>query len=633
MNSEVQKLGRDILISASIEKYEVVGEVPSGMMDSLKSRVANNGGQYAIFHLRCQHDGRHWMLRKRFSEFAALHASLVKKNPSVPPLPSKSLVRQFSPEALEARKVALNKLLADICTRRDVCNCTDIWDFFSLAENSPTFSQSGASSGATDPVQVAEVQESCFGVSDICFNAVQGLLLIGATDSSLGARVDAGLNVKLTNLRNAPTSQLSLWRQSKQTLRFDMEFSCKYQAGLSCVALSMTRERGFGVCGLGDGTVGFYEINSGSGRGTFGTASSTNILPLLRHTAGVTAIALDDSEQWVISTCGACQLIIYDMRRQMTQCEVQTPAIITTMHYCEPQKRLFGGMLSGRIVAYDLSTLPIRQLAIIPDSAELVGNTKICSLDYDSVTSTLFSAKKDGLAIWTVKSGADSCWGRCTGQIKDIPGAPTAMAWINSSRELLVALGSTISVYDVDGAGATYNIPAHSDEISSIIFLDGPRRMFSASKDKTVKIWDFPTCRSASLQDSIGSDTPTHSYSSSAAPPTYSGFQAKDRFGAPASSFNRNDPLGLPPGNEAPGRAGYPGLAGADPFSNSGGARGSLPSSASLLESAKTRPPTFAAKAAPASSSGPLKVAGAAQGATFLRHDSDDEDDLLGWDN
>merc|ERR1719195_1741336 len=127
----------------------------------------------------------------------------------------------------------------------------------------------------------------------------------------------------------------------------------------------------------------------------------------------------------------------------MIQCEVQTPAPTTVMIYCQEQKRLFSGLLSGRIVLWDTSILPIQQLANIPDSAtEAATSSRISALDYDANTKTLFAGSKDGFVLWAVKSSGTGNWGRRVGQITKVANAPTAVAWMSSSREILAGFSN-----------------------------------------------------------------------------------------------------------------------------------------------------------------------------------------------
>jgi len=503
MAAEVQKLGRDVQLSAVVERYDVV---EGGSSDStigqglavLKARISVVGsGQHVEYTVRVLHEGKEWSVKRRFNEVVSLHEVLKKRLHSLPEPPGKSMVRQFSVEYLEARKAGLNAYLGELCRRRDVLNCKETQIFFGLPEHAAGFRYPGAA----EPVQVAEVHEAAFGITDADYDPMQGLLLLGSSDCSWTSRIDT----KITNIKlpwepaapNLPTSQMSLWRQSPSELRFDMQFTCRYTAAISCVRLAILRDKELCLCGLNDGTVGCHPLKGSTGVSTAGSA-----LPLLRHTAAVKALAIDEGEQWIISASKDNALMVYDARRQMILCEAQTPAATSVLYYCQAQKRLFTGLQNGTVIFWDLTVLPMRQMGVVPDGPEAAPASKISAIDYNSATSTLFTASKEGLALWAIKASSTGCWGRRVGAVSTVASQPNGLAWANSSREIIAGLASgAVAVYDVDQGDASYAIQAHRDEVTTIIWLDAPRRLLTASKDKTLKIWDFPSLRRTPLED------------------------------------------------------------------------------------------------------------------------------------
>lgn len=468
------------------------------------------------------------------------------------------------------------------------------------------------------------------------------------------------MDTKITNIKlpwepaapNLPTSQMSLWRQSPADLRFEMQFTCRYTATISCVILSTLRDKGLCLCGLSDGTVGTHSI-----KGEPGVSSTGATLPLLRHTAAVAALAVDDAEQWVISASKDNALMVYDTRRQMIQCEVQTPAPTTAMNYCQVQKRLFTGVQSGRIIVWNTSILPIQQVAVIPDGGGAADtanpSAKISSLDYDPVTSTLFAASKEALTVWAIKSSDNgSCWGRKAGAISQMNTAPTAIAWANSSREILAGFSSgAVIVFDVDKGEASYALQAHKDEVTTLVWLDAPRRLLTGSKDKTLKIWDFPSLRNVTLEDSA--------FSAMVAPMV----STAPHMAPPGSSQGAAAGYGRQRGSSGAGSSSFSGQRGGDPLSSQGAPTGSVggyPTGSvgggdPLARSQNNAPPTssYAGRSSGSGLAGPLggepyradagrtgsvsdapaaaAPAPAAKKSAALAGDSDD--DLAGWDS
>ncbi|CAK0880355.1 unnamed protein product [Prorocentrum cordatum] len=108
-------------------------------------------------------------------------------------------------------------------------------------------------------------------------------------------------------------------------------------------------------------------------------------------------------------------------------------------------------------------------------------------MDYDLSTGTLFTAMKDGLTLWAVKSSHVGAWGRRMGSIPGVAGEARGLAWMPGSKELVAGLPSGAAVvFDVEAGEASYAFQAHREEITSIMWLEESRRLITASKDKTV---------------------------------------------------------------------------------------------------------------------------------------------------
>jgi WD40 repeat protein len=489
--ADVQKLGREIKLQVAIDQAIVVEQKGTATkLDPLKARFSfvGTGGdaQHVEYNIRVAHEGKYWSLRKRFKEFVALHETLKRRLPSIPELPGKTAVRQFAPEYIEQRKNLLNGYLQDISKRRDALNCREVQQFFGLHEHVPAFRGQHAS----EPVQAAEVQEAAFGIVDFVYDPEQGVLLVGAADCSWSSRMDT----KITNIKlpwepaapNLPTSQMSLWRQSPADLRFGMIYTSRYTCTISCVVMCA----GYCFCGLSDGTIGWRPI-----KGEQGVVNNGSTLPLLKHTSGVAALAVDESEQWIISASKDNAVTIYDIRRKMIQTECRTPTPAATLWHCQEQRRLFCGLKDGRIYVYDTSTMPMQQISIIPDQPGLKVSP-IMGINYDPATSTLFAASKDGFQLYAIKGTNQSCWGRSIGSLATPAQMPTNVAYMPSSREVVGSSASgSVVIYDLESGEAAYSFQAHNNEITAMLWLDAPRRLLTASKDKSLKIWDFPSLR------------------------------------------------------------------------------------------------------------------------------------------
>lgn len=652
--AKVQKVGREFDVVASVDRYEVVGggsggDVLGSGIEAVKARVSFiSSGQHVDYHVRVIFEGQSWTVTRRFNEFAALSDVLSKRLASVPEMPQKSVVRQFSHEYLEARRAGLTAFLRELCKRRDALNCRETQDFLLLMQRMPRFFDVGS----PEPVQSAEVQESTFGIADLDYDPVQGLLVLGSTDFSWTSRVDT----KITNIKmpwekkapNLPSSQMSLWHQAPSELRFEMQAVSRFTASNACVLIAASRDKPACLCGLSDGTIGVQPLRPDRDARS-GGSGGISVLPLVRHNSAVVALALDEAEQWLFSASSDKAIIVFDLKRQMIQCEVQAPAAPTKMLYCQDHRKLFTATKSGVVVVWDTSFMPMQKLATIPDGG-IVSNNPITAMDFDAQSGTLFTGSKEGIVLWAVKTNDNARgWGRKLGQISNITSAPNCLAFLPSSREVVAGFASgAVVIFDIDRGEASYSIKAHTDAVTTIRWLDAPRRLLTASKDRTMKIWDFPSMERAPL-DSSSLGFQGQGFQSQ-------GFQSQDmgrsydttRTQSSASGYGGSSYAGPGGGDPLLGRgASIPQTSSYPPSTNGGGYGFGAPLSRSNDPAAlpPSRAPAYdpgtdpyTGQPAPLRASGlsgapaPTQrphVAGAPASATLAQDDSDD--DLAGW--
>lgn len=633
--AQVQKLGREIQLAATVDRFDLVDgsastDVVGRSLDVLKARVSLvKTGTHVEYTIRVVFEGQSWTFKRRFNEFSSLNDALKRQLASTPEMPAKSVVRQFSPEYLEARKHGLNAFLKELCRRRDALNCRELQDFLQLPQRVPAFSQPSG----LDPVQSAEIHDSSFAISAFDYDPVQGLLLLGASDASWTSRVDT----KITNIKmpwekqapNLPSSQMSLWQQTPVDLKFKLVHVSRYTSLISSVVLTAWQEKGMCLCGLSDGTVGCQPLRSDRGSG-----SMTSVLPLVRHTSAVVALATDELNQLLFSASADKAVMVFNLRRQLIECEVKTPAPPVLLRHCQDQRRLFAALNNGTVAVWDTTSLPLQRYSVVPDGAVPSG-LPVAAMDYDPDTSTLFTGSKEGILVWAMKASDLGCWGRKLGQFSEMASAPTALAWAKSSREILAGFPSgAVVVFDLDCGQPTYAFQAHTDAVTMVSWLDAPRRLLTAGKDKALKIWDFPSLQRVPLESvSLG---PSLTGSDKA-----SGSRAKVRTGGYTDHRGSDPLLGLPTGalkqnGTDKGSAVNPLSSDADlPSYADGGPRLAFVPPADPLAGGGGSPswqPNGAARAARGSSSISTFPTEAPRPAKSSALKEDSDDDLVGWD-
>eukprot|EP00913_Durusdinium_trenchii_P022615 g21239.t1 len=114
-----------------------------------------------------------------------------------------------------------------------------------------------------------------------------------------------------------------------------------------------------------DGAVGFQKLSAPPG------ASRGTTLPLLKHTAGVSALAVDEGDQWLFTASKDNSLKVYDLAKQYMLSETCSPTPSTVILFEEAHRRLFTGLQGGVVVVWDTTSLPLKLLCSIPDGSQV----------------------------------------------------------------------------------------------------------------------------------------------------------------------------------------------------------------------------------------------------------------------
>lgn len=133
-------------LTAVIERVELAeggsngdGLITQGLSTALAYAGSLVGqGQHAVYAIRVSKNGTETFVKKRFSDFAALHQQLVQAFPAglAFDLPDKGIVRQFSDAALSDRKQALNAYLKALCRSERVVQHLAVQRFFECSASS-----------------------------------------------------------------------------------------------------------------------------------------------------------------------------------------------------------------------------------------------------------------------------------------------------------------------------------------------------------------------------------------------------------------------------------------------------------------------------------------------------------------
>eukprot|EP00397_Hematodinium_sp_SG-2012_P007653 GEMP01007702.1.p1 GENE.GEMP01007702.1~~GEMP01007702.1.p1 ORF type:complete len:509 (+),score=93.60 GEMP01007702.1:430-1956(+) len=334
-----------------------------------------------------------------------------------------------------------------------------------------------------------------FGVEDFFYDMENGYLLVGSCDPSLKSKLDYAMGSfklpwELGKTDSPPISRMSMWKQSSIVLKFDLLWTCTYTAPLTKVAYSRTTGHAF--CALANGSIGFKPKNR---------ELVKNTLPMIQHTDAVTALAFDEEKLWLFSASKDGRVNTYDVKNECILTDIISCRPVHTLALDGPDRRLYGGTRTGQIYCWDITTLPPQLVATI--TAPYIRSMHFAANAFEHAT--LFLGSRDGIAVVHMKTTVGYSWGRIHGQIATRH-LPISIAFAASSREVIVGnKDGTVAVFDIDNGRPTFVFRAHRDAVTSLMFLDAPRRLVTAGKDKCVRFWDFPSMKRSSLLTEVAS--------------------------------------------------------------------------------------------------------------------------------
>ena len=125
-----------------------------------------------------------WNLDKRYSEIDALHKTLSKLYPNIPPMPGKTLFKIKNRDQLENRKKQLEFFLRECAKRKDIESNDTFKGFLEIDKHSPDLVYNA-------PSIVYENNELPQGVRDFYYFEEANIMYIVCCDMKIASRLDA----------------------------------------------------------------------------------------------------------------------------------------------------------------------------------------------------------------------------------------------------------------------------------------------------------------------------------------------------------------------------------------------------------------------------------------------------------
>ena len=229
-----------------------------------------------------------WNLDKRYSEIDALHKTLSKLYPNIPPMPGKTLFKIKNRDQLENRKKQLEFFLRECAKRKDIESNDTFKGFLEIDKHSPDLVYNA-------PSIVYENNELPQGVRDFYYFEEANIMYIVCCDMKIASRLDAyvtNVNLPWEKKTEAHISVGSVFAfkviQDKkgQTHSFEKLWAKSFPEQTGVV--NFDKENLVLQVGLDSGTVVFYKTSEESKYLDY-----EELCKIKPHTARVMGLAFD----------------------------------------------------------------------------------------------------------------------------------------------------------------------------------------------------------------------------------------------------------------------------------------------------------------------------------------------------
>eukprot|EP00743_Colponemidia_sp_Colp-15_P004312 GILK01004652.1.p1 GENE.GILK01004652.1~~GILK01004652.1.p1 ORF type:complete len:535 (+),score=60.10 GILK01004652.1:42-1646(+) len=458
---------------------------------ALVSSAYTRGSQKPLtfYVLTIKHGTEEWTLEKRFSDFDVLHAQLKKRCVSLPALPGKTVFRSTSPEFVESRRRGLDAYLQSLIQQRDALASQELADFLELGKHAPSL----PSASSKAPVQVGDIPDTGLAVTDFTYLPHHGIIFVALADMSPTSRMDSYLtNIQMPwEKNNTATPSIvaiggfACYAQTRNTWQFDKLWTQKLPQ--QAFTLSWDETTQLLAVGQDKGKVNVHRVPVA--RNFLG---HEELWELDGHTARVMGLAIDPYQNRLFSISRDKHFRAYDISADPPVClidiHVSAHPLYSLLLDSQNQRAVIGAE-NGFLYIYDLVSFPPRHLLT------LNGHTgPIRSLYLDPKTNYLFSGSFDStVRVWTLGKQGKERLARDVAKYAHGKRKIRAVCYCPSSRELLSGTeNGQVTIWDSRSGQAEYVLQAHAGPVTKMVWMDGDRRLITASKDKCLKIWDFP---------------------------------------------------------------------------------------------------------------------------------------------
>ena len=428
-------------------------------------------------------------ISRRFNEFDILYNNLCKFNNNVPALPIKTWFKSYEPEFLKQRCSELDVFLKNIINSRLFLSNPIVHKFLELPKHLTDIEYANF---LNIPSERIILKDPKFGVNNLIYDHVNGILFTVCEDASIFSRVDTYIsNVRMPweeKTASLPIGALNVWLRDSVN-----DWSCVHSLYYDCQASSVCWDNSKKIVYIGceTGAVLIYSLDIIDDK----NIKLSTLSEHKYHFDRITGLYLDKPNNRLISCSRDKNVISFDVCTNkvlsVTPCG---EAWLSCQFYDEPTKRLFLGTYGNNILIYDTHVSPGDNFKLIANLEGQKGSVR--SIHYDNPSRYLFAGCFDWtVCMWDIGVvGKEATRSRIVAQLKTGPQCKVkSVMYCPTSRYVIAGYeNGHIGIYESRTAELIHVIEAHTRDVTHFQWLDSFRILISSSLDCDVKFWLFP---------------------------------------------------------------------------------------------------------------------------------------------
>ena len=426
-----------------------------------------------------------WILEKRYSEIDALHKTLSKLYPNIPPMPGKTLFKIKDRDQLEKRKKQLETFLKECANRKDIVSNESFKGFMEIDKHSPEMTFNA-------PTIIYENNELPLGVRDCIYFEEASILFLVCCDMNITSRVDAYItNVNLP-WEKKTDQHISVGAVFAFKVIGDKKGSSYYFEKLWAKSfpeqtgvVNFNKNSLILQVGLDSGSIILYQTSAESKYLAF-----DEIATFKPHTNRVMGLSYDEQHGYIYSCSTDKKFMISEYNNITNINQIAESAYgYTNLIYDKPNERIFLTNEGGILSVFSTNVYPPNLLTVI--QTHTLNNIRALDIDYHKQYIFTGTNKGDISILDLGMPGKEKL-------IKEISffggNLEIRILRYNPDNHELYSgdQKGKITVWSLKTGQSIYAWQAHNGAITQMRYDRKKKQLLSVAKDKKIIYWQIP---------------------------------------------------------------------------------------------------------------------------------------------